>query len=165
MGGVISYFGGRVDTTCFTDSGAEPGSIRLAAVVIWRCPPVATSTSVPAAPWQAPDGWSGARIDDGHEVLYHRRRGVVRVLAVEYPLPSTGEALLLLVDEPGAVAVHTLPAAVHKRPRIDPTLDKAARLELIVAASNAEHATWNEVIAAHPAVQAFLAGGSDDGAT
>ena len=168
MGGVISGFGGPVDTICFTDSDAQPGSSRLAAVVIWRRPPTAISPGVPPNPWQAPDGWNGVRSDDGREVLYHRGRRVVRVLEREYPLPSTNEALLMLIDEPApgasppVVAVHALAAPVHLRLQIDRTLEKPARLELIRAASRAEHATWNRVIAGHPAVQAFFAAGSGD---
>lgn len=173
MGGVISSFGSPVSTTCFTDDDAQPGRVRLAAVVIWRRPRPSTAKRPedPPPPWQAPDGWSGAGGDDGREVLYHRKRRVVRVLEQEYPLPSTGEALLLLIDEPEpgvslpAVGIHALGAAVHVRPRIDPTLDKPARLELINAAARAEHATWNEAITAHPSVRAFLASGSDDAAT
>jgi hypothetical protein len=169
MGGVISGFGGPVNTTCFTDSDADSGSSRLAAVVIWRRAPTAVSLGVAPTPWQAPDGWSGGRSDDGREVLYHRVRRVVRALEREYalPLPSTTHALLLLIDEPSpgasppAIGVHTLAAPVHVRPQIDRTLDKPARLELITAASRAEHATWNAAIAAHAAVKAFLAGSSD----
>jgi hypothetical protein len=166
MGGVISGFGGPVDTTCFTDHDAQLGSERLAAVVIWRRPSAATNARVALAPWRAPDGWSGARSDDGREVLYHRDRRVVRVLEREYSLPSTADALLLLIGEPapGAsspeIGVHTLPATVYMRPRIDHTLDKAARLELLGAASRVEHATWNAAIAGHTAVRAFLAAGS-----
>ena len=82
----------------------------------------------------------------------------MRVLEREYPRPSTGEALLLLIDEgaPGAapptVGVHTLAAPVYVRPWIDRTLDKPARLERMRAASRAEHDTWGRAIAAHPAV-------------
>jgi len=171
MGGVITSFGGPVNTTCFTDSGAEPGSIVLAAVVIWRRLPGATSPTVPRSPWRAPDGWSGGRSDDGREVLYSEKRRVVRVLEREYPLPSAGEALLLLIDEravgasPAAVGVHSLAAPVQMRPRIDRTLDKPARLALMSAASRAEHAAWNGAIAAHPAVKAFFASGSSGDAT
>lgn len=170
MGGVISGFGGGVDTTFFTDSDAQPGGIRLAAVVIWRRPSTATRREDPPRPWQAPDGWSGARGDDGREVLYHRERRVVRVLEREYALPSTGEALVLLIDEPElgclpSIGVHALRAAMHVRPRIDRTLDKPSRLELITAAARAEHEMWSEAIVAHPSVRAFLSGGSDDRAT
>jgi hypothetical protein len=171
VGGVISSFGGPVNTTCFTEVAAGIGASRLVAVVIWRRRPTATSAPISLTPWQAPDGWSGAHGDDGREVLYHRDRRVVRVLERDYPLPTTSEALLLLVDEPTpgaslpAVGVHTLAAAVHVRPRIDHTLDKAVRLELMIAASRAEHTTWNEAIAAHPAVKAFFTSGSDDRAT
>ena len=168
MGGVISAFGGLVDTTCFTDRDAQSDHIRLVAVVIWRRPPTATSGRRPATPWQAPEGWNGARSDDGREVLYHPQRRVIRVLERDYTLPSRDEALLLLIDEPApgaspaAVAVHTLAGAVHMRPPIDRSLDKPARIEAMIAAARAEQATWNGAIATHPAVQAFLATGSDE---
>jgi len=168
MGGVISGFGGPINTTSFTESGAEPGSIRLAAVVIWRRPPAPMRAERPPTPWRAPDGWSGGRSDDGREVLYHDGRRVVRVLEQEYPLPPTGEALLLLIDDPApgaappGVGVHTLATPVHVRPQFDRTLDKSAQVKLRLAAARAEHATWNAAIAAHSAVQAFLAGGSSD---
>ena len=171
MGGVITGFGGPVNTTSFTESAAEPGSIRLAAVVIWRRPPAPTPPEGPPAPWRAPDGWSGGRSDDGREVLYHDGRRVVRVLEQEYPLPPTGEALLLLIDEPApgaappAVGVHALAAPVHVLPQIDRTLDKPAQLKLRLAAARAEHTTWNAAIAAHSAVQAFFAAGSSDHGT
>ena len=95
----------------------------------------------------------------------------MRVLEREYPLPSTGEALLLLIDEgapgaaPPAVGVHTLAAPVYVRSSIDRTLDKPARLELMRAASRAEHDTWGRAIAAQLAVQAFSAAGPGDHAT
>ena len=171
MGGVISGFGGPVNTTCFTDSDVEPRSNRLTAVVIWRRPPTPASVQVPPAASRIPDGWSGARSDDGREVLYHRQRRVVRVLDREYPLPSTGEALLLLIDERAlgeaapTVGVHALVSPVYVRPPIDRTLDKPTRLELIRAASRTEHDTWGQAVASHPAVQAFLAGGSGEAAT
>ena len=171
MGSVISGFGGAVNTASFTESGAEPGSVRLAAVVIWRRPPASMRPEGPPTPWRAPDGWSGGRSDDGREVLYHDGQRVVRVLEQEYPLPPTGEALLLLIDEPApgaappAVGVHTLAGPVHVRPQIDRTLDKPAQLRLRLAAARAEHATWNAAIAAHSAVQAFLAAGSSNDAT
>lgn len=190
MGGVTSGFGGPVYTVCFTESGTEPGSSRLAAVVIWRrphamsghrepqpliTPPADSSTSAPVfpiaprLPWQPPDGWDGGRSDDGREVLYHQQRGVVRVLEREYPLPSTGEALLLLIDEratgAAAVGVHTLAAPLFVRPAIDRTLDKPARLKLMMAASRAENDTWVRALGAHPAMQAFLTAGPGEDAT
>lgn len=168
MSGVISAFGGLVDTTCFTDNDSQSDNILLVAVVIWRRPATASSGTGPRPPWQVPKGWSGVRGDDGREVLYHRQRRVVRVLEREYTLPPRGEALLVLIDEPApgvsppAVGVHTLAGAVHMRPAIDHTLAKPARLELIIAASRAEEATWNAAIAAHLAVQSFLAADSDE---
>lgn len=112
--GVMSGFGGSVNTTFFTDKDAEPGIVRLAAVVLWRRPRTATRTETTPPLWHAPDGWSGARSEDGREVLYHQGRRVVHVLDREYALPSTGEALLLLIDESApeatshVIRVHTL---------------------------------------------------------
>lgn len=104
-------------------------------------------------------------------MLYNGERRVVRVLGREYPLPSDGAALLLLIEEsrdgetPPAVTVRALPAPVHPRSEIDRTLDKPARLALMSAASRAEHETWARVVRSDPAVRAFLAADAGEGAT
>jgi hypothetical protein len=103
-------------------------------------------------------------------VLYHRAQRIVRVLGRDYSLPSTGEALLLLIDDRApeedapSVAVHALATPVYVRPPIDRTLEKPAVLELIAAAARTEHDTWNRAIASHSAVQSFLASGFGEAA-
>ena len=92
----------------------------------------------------------------------------MRVLGRDYSLPSTGEALLLLIDDrapgeaPPAVGVHALATPVYVSPPIDRTLDKPARLELITAAARTEHDMWGRAIASHSAVRSFLDGGFEN---
>ena len=163
--GVMGGFGGPVSTTLFTETVGSPWGDRLVAAVFWRRTPSATEDAPMSWPWQAfPPGWSGSRdTDGGGEVLYHAGRGVVSVLGHEYQLPSDGATLLLLIDEscdrmtPPEVEIHTLTAPVHPRTRIDETLDKPARLELICAAAREEHQLWNRILCAERAVCDFLA--------
>lgn len=168
MGGVISSFGGPVGTTFFTDDVAEPRGSKLVAVVIWRSAPRTIDDRGAERPrWTPPAGWSGASDGDGRrEVLLHRERRVVRVREREYPLPSDGTALLLLIDDshgdeaPPSVTVGALAAPVYARPEVDPTLDKAARVKLILDARRAEHQTWDRAVSSDPAVRGFLAADS-----
>ena len=157
---------------------------RLAAVVVWRG---AASGIVREPLWRGllhvfrrrlrrpqvshrfrslPDGFNGgASLGDPREVLFSEDLGVVRLLGRDYPLPSDGRTLLLLVDEPpqgpaaSTVMVHALDVAPQPPfPRIDRSMSKKEIGRRIGDQQRAVNAAWHEAVDASPLVRSFLEG-------
>lgn len=85
----------------------------------------------------------------------------MRVLGQEFPLPTNGDVLVLLVDEPGgseppSVTVRTLAPMLRPGPTVDPSLDPRGRAALMMAGMQEERRAWDAWLRTDPEIRAFL---------
>ena len=176
----LSTDGRRVVMFDVTDRATK--ATRLAAVVVWR----GGASSVLREPlWHAllrvfrrrhrrthvpdrfpslPEGFNGgASLGDPREVLYSEKLGIVRLLGRDFPVPSDGRTLLLLVDEPSegpaasTVTSHALDVAPQAPfPAIDRSLSREEMARRIGDHQRGVNAAWHEVVDSDPRVRSFL---------
>jgi hypothetical protein len=181
MGTMVEY-GGRVSISYFSTIADErSGAPRLFAAVAWRKAEsfiqrkplprwrqlwaLFRGRNSPAqSRWKAPDGWAGSAGENGeNEVLFHSRKGVVRVLGRQFQLPTDGRTLILLVDEdglpPGAepeFTVYSIENPVVPHPLYKPSLDKSFILERFNDSHREAGRAWHSALHNDPVVSAFL---------
>jgi hypothetical protein len=165
---VVYTLGAPIHVVYFSEEVPASSGVRLAAAVVWRGTPaprpggwrgLLRALRYRLGPFgrgfhlRGSAGWSGAAGGDGEQMtLYHSERRVVRVLGRDYPLPSDGRTLLLLIDE-GAVGVppitiRMVTCPVQPRDRVD---------------EDGPHAVWaDSVLRNDPEVRTFMAAWRED---
>jgi hypothetical protein len=168
VGAVTTQTGGGVTFVYHSDDDQEGGETVLTALVAWR------AGRATHAGWRAwlrrwryrlgigplplnhrfsigrdPGLWYGSTgIHGEHETLFHPVLRAVRALGIQYPLPSDGTTLVLLVDETGAT-----PRVEVKQMRA-PRLSRAAPAPQPGSGDVAHQVQWLDVEAWRPALEA-----------
>ena len=176
----LSTDGSRVVMFDVEDRATQ--ATRLAAVIVWRVRGAGLTreplwrgllhllrrrhrrSPAPHRFRSLPDGFNGgASLGDPREVLFSEELGIVRLLGRDFPVPSDGRTLLLLVDEPpegpaaSTVTTHSLDVAPQARfPAIDRSLSREEMARRIGDHQRAVNAAWHEALDADPLVRSFL---------
>jgi hypothetical protein len=146
----------------FTEEGPASDDLRLAAAVVWRGMPPPPPSGLRGLfrklrfrlgplglglqlRWSEP--WGGAATGDGDQLtLYRARQRVVRVLGRNYPRPTDGRTLVILVDEGAvgrpAVTSRAITVPVQARSRVDEAPPPGV---------------WDPILRSDPEVRAFMA--------
>lgn len=161
MAGSWSEQGERHEISWFTDTDREKNETRVRAVVVRR-PGRPVSTSAPQfAAWPLDGNWSGSVGTGWGQTFYSAERAVVAIHEREFPLPSDGRALLLLVDERTSTGDPTFETHAVDSPSVQRVThgrnetpdERRARMR---AHFGAERMVWGRWLDEQPLIRAFL---------